>query len=172
MTEISERKVRSRTTGRDQKKTVPSADLFLPNGFFVGFDGSLNTQHVPRSVSTNWKQIAIPRFFADYGAKSNVFCSNGSLRFIPDIYRQQCSSTHFDEALRAVAFISLANQLDKVDLSLEARKLYGSAIVRVATKLQCVEEAADDTIMASSFLFSMFEVMFHLVLAIDSQNHF
>lgn len=71
---------------------------------------------------------------------------------------------HFDEALRAVAFMSLANQLGKDDLSVEASKLYGSAIIRVATKLRNVEEAADDTILASSFLFSVFQVMFSLLL--------
>jgi hypothetical protein len=73
-------------------------------------------------------------------------------------------SVHFDEALQAVAFMSLANQLSKDKLSVEARKLYSSAIIRVATKLRNVEEAADDTILASSFPSSIFQVMFCLRL--------
>ncbi|RFU26910.1 hypothetical protein B7463_g9420, partial [Scytalidium lignicola] len=152
MTRISERKVQSRTAGRDHAKSLESQlDAFqCPQ---ISLQGE-----VTRSVSTNWQQIAIPRFFADYVSQSNMF-TKGNFRFLPDIYNQRMSSPHFDEALRAVAFMSLANQLGKDDLSVEARKLYGSAIVRVATQLHNVEGAIDDTVIASSLLFSLFEMI-------------
>jgi hypothetical protein len=177
MTQISEQKVRSRTAaaGRDHDKNDLIVGEVFPNGHSVDFnvfwksqlDASQRPQiglqgEITRSLSTNWHQIAIPRFFADYVSRSDVLGS-GSLRFLRDIYSQRICRVNFDEALRAVAFMSLANQLSKAELSVEARKLYGSAIIRVATKLQNVEEAADDTILASSFLFSMFQVVFCLL---------
>lgn len=56
--------------------------------------------------------------------------------------------------------MSLANQTGMEDLAVEARKLYGSAIMGVAKKLQNVEQATDDSTVASSHLFSLFDVIF------------
>jgi hypothetical protein len=177
MTRISERKVRSRTAaaGQDHSdKSVAITGEIFPSGRSVVFRGFPKAQldafqrsriciqnEVARPLSANWHQIAIPRFFADYISRSDVL-GGGSFRFLLDIYSQRMCNIHFDEALRAVAFMSFANQLGKNDLSVEARKLYGSAIMRVATKLRNVEEALDDTILASSFFFSLFQVMFYL----------
>ncbi|KUJ17134.1 uncharacterized protein LY89DRAFT_72705 [Mollisia scopiformis] len=173
MTQISERKVRSRTatTGRGHEKSIPSAGEIFSNSSSVALHGFSKAQldafqrprigmqdEIARPLSTNWHETAIPRFFADYVSPSNVL-NGGSFHFLLDLCNQQMCNVHFDEALRAVAYMSLANQLGKNNLSVEARKLYGSAIIRVATKVQNVEEALDDAILASSFLFSLFQII-------------
>lgn len=157
MTKFAERKVLAKNANLDCNRP-----LNLQTG---SFHGRLGGQQVgiAHSISTNWQQIAIPRFFGDYIAPSDLL-KNGNFRCLRDIYSQPRASTHFDDALQAVALMSLANQLGKQDLSVEARKLYGTAIIKVATKLRNGEDATDDTIMGASYLLTLFEVMFGLHL--------
>jgi hypothetical protein len=110
-------------------------------------------------MSTNWKDLAIPRFFTDYVFKSHVVC-RGDLSFLPEL----CSRSNFHAplkaALDAVAWLSLSNQFGIEWLKVEASKSYFHAVTLMAKLLQDPDAAREDAILATNYLFGLFEVSF------------
>lgn len=112
---------------------------------------------LPPQVGTNWMEIAIPRFFADYVYRSeNVRQFN--ISFIIEIANANKSCACIQEALRAVALISLANQTHQKRLETEASQYFYRAVGLLAKSLQDPEEAKKDTTLASTFLFGWYTV--------------
>lgn len=165
MNEISERKVKSRTTRRGDTKVGLTKSQYL---LLDGSNGGAYTaatqlhrlgrpDHISTPLTTDWREIAIPKFLADYVFQSDV-AQWGNFHFVSDVF----SKSMAQEALQAVALTSLANQIKVPSLITEARKHYCEAIIRIANALGDIEEAKKDSTLASVNLLHMFEVTFLL----------
>ena len=108
-------------------------------------------------MSTNWKDIAVPRFFADYVIKSRVMF-RGDLSFLPGLCASSELHAPLREALDAVAWLSLSNQLGIEWLTFEACRSYFHAVEMMAKLLEDPDRARDDTTLAANYLFGLFEV--------------
>lgn len=111
-------------------------------------------------MTTNWKDVAVPRYFADYIVRCSVDDIT-DLSFIPQLCHNLDSRHSFREALDAVALRSLANQVGSSWLSIEATKSYGRALRSFTSVLQNIEEAQRDTTLATIYLFTFYEVSAH-----------
>jgi hypothetical protein len=86
-----------------------------------------------------WQETVIKRFFADYVVHTGVIPEN--LDVLPGICNKPGQCAYVEEALRAVAFMSQANQL-KIDwLSTSAAKRYGRSLLLLADALKDPKEA-------------------------------
>jgi hypothetical protein len=108
-------------------------------------------------VSTDWKSIAIPRFFANYVYSSKIIVE-GDMSFLPELSGSPNSSEALKEALDAVSWLNLSNQVGVEWLELEAQKAYVKVIGLAAGLLQDEQEARKDTTLAANYLFGLFEV--------------
>jgi hypothetical protein len=108
-------------------------------------------------MSTNWKEIALPRFFADYIFESPIFTGSG-LSFLRELYGRTNLRAPLREALNAVAWLSLSNQLGIVWLKVEACGSYFHAVKAMAKLLKGPDEARQDATLATNYLFGLFEV--------------
>lgn len=171
MNQYAEKKVRLRTKERDQAALgTPSSVSLVTTGLGLQNPSPgkldhpttahllLNAGNILPPISTDWQEVAIPRFFADYILQSDVV-KWGSFGFLRDILSTETSQTYLGNALRAVALMSLANQTQQEWLAVEAKKGYGQAILGVAKDLQTMPTANTDALLASTFLFGFFEVM-------------
>ena len=172
MNQISERKVKSRIARKDHHVNYSrygdirlsphdgsTTFLYTTQAGFPPSSDIYWSSDIPAPLNTNWYETAAPRFLADYVFQSDVV-QWGNLRFLPDIFSKNSSCPHLEESFQAVALVSLANQTGLSYLAIEARKLYGSAIKRVAKILGNVEESRKDSMLASVYMFSMYEVRF------------
>ncbi|RFU24971.1 hypothetical protein B7463_g11367, partial [Scytalidium lignicola] len=112
-------------------------------------------------MSTIWREVALPRFFADFVFESTVFTGSG-LSFLPELYGRPDQHAPLIEALSAVASLSMANQLRIESLKLEALQSYFHAIQLMAKLLQHPDEAQQDATLATNYLFGLFEYAPHL----------
>ena len=110
-------------------------------------------------MSTNWKDIAVPRFFADYVFKSRVMFQ-GDLSFLPDLCARYDWHAPLREALDAVAWLSLSNQLGIEWLTFEACRSSFHAVEMIAKLLEDPHRAREDATLATNYLFGLFEVGF------------
>lgn len=104
---------------------------------------------LPCQIGTNWEDIAVPRFYADYIFRSDPMALS-NFKFIPDIVSRNSSCTILNESLRAVALINLANQTHQESLAAEANRSFYRAVRCMATLLQDPKEAKRDTTLAAS----------------------
>jgi len=164
MTIISERKVRKRVKARvAEREGSPGPSTSSP----VKTVTSTTQRTLPRTgdcqpricppMSTIWREVALPRFFADFVFESTVF-TGSSLAFLPELYGRADQHAPLKEALNAVAWLSMANQLRIKSLKLEALQSYFHAIELMAKLLQHSDEAQHDATLATNYLFGLFEV--------------
>jgi hypothetical protein len=169
MNDIAEAKVKSRakatSTGEDAQALLLSAS-FDPDKSATGsqdrcqgsrLDIRKSLDKISPSMSTKWEKVAISRFFADYVSSSHIV-KRVDLQFLLKLCSSPNLNAPLKEALEAVAFLSLANQLRLDWLAIEANKSYCRSLPLVAKLLQNVEEARDDTTLATIFLFTCYEV--------------
>jgi Fungal Zn(2)-Cys(6) binuclear cluster domain len=109
-------------------------------------------------MSTVWREVALPQFFADFVFESTVFTGSG-LSFLRELYGRADQHAPLKEALNAVASLSMANQHRIEPLKLEALQSYFHAIQLMAKLLQHPDEAQQDATLATNYLFGLFEVM-------------
>jgi hypothetical protein len=106
-------------------------------------------------MSTNWKDTAVPRFFADYVFKSGVMFQ-ADMSFLPDL---ACTDhAPLKEAIDAVAWLSMSNQLGVDWLAIEACKAYFQGVELLAKLLEDPDRAKEDATLATNYLFGLFEV--------------
>lgn len=108
-------------------------------------------------MSTNWREIALPRFFADYVFESPLFSESG-LSFLPELCGRPNLRAPLREALNAVSWLSLSNQLGLQWLKLEACGTYFHAVQLMSKLLQDPDEAPQDATLATNYVFGLFEV--------------
>jgi hypothetical protein len=108
-------------------------------------------------MSTNWQEIALPRFFADYIFESPIFTGSG-LSFLRELCGRTNLRAPLKEALNAVAWLSLSNQLGIEWLKFEACGSYFHAVKLMAKLLKGPDEARQDATLATNYLFGLFEV--------------
>lgn len=108
-------------------------------------------------MSTNWREIAVPRFFADYVFES-AFCLQSGLSFLPELCGRTDLRAPLREALNAVACLSLSNQLGINWLKTEACRYYFHAVEVMAKLCRDPDEVRQDDALATNYLFGMFEV--------------
>ena len=167
MNSLAEKKVRTRIKARmalespsvcldsyDSSSSVNGSQHRNQDGVIC--PGELEAKISP-PVSTNWKDIAIPRFFADYVFKSHVMFQ-GDLSFLPDLCVRPDGYAPLGEALEAVAWLSLSNQLRIEWLKIEACRSYFYAVEQMAKLLGDPDQAREDKTLATNYLFGLFEV--------------
>jgi hypothetical protein len=108
---------------------------------------------VPRSVSISPQTQSLSRFYHDYVTSSGI-----SLFRILPWYRESNPTAYFQEALQAVALLSLARQRHSSDFLIQARGHYGRSIVALNIALSNPSLTADDSVLLALFLVSLFEV--------------
>jgi hypothetical protein len=108
-------------------------------------------------MSTNWQEIALPRFFADYIFESPIF-TGSSLSFLRELCGRTNLRAPLREALNSVAWLSLSNQLGIEWLKVEACGSYFHAVKVMAKLLKGPDEARQDATLATNYLFGLFEV--------------
>jgi hypothetical protein len=118
-------------------------------------------------MSTNWKEIALPRFFADYIFESPIF-TGSSLSFLRELCGRTNLRAPLKEALNAVAWLSLSNQLGIEWLKVEACGSYFHAVKGMAKLLKDPDEARQDATLATNYLFGLFEVKLLSSFTIES----
>jgi hypothetical protein len=165
MTSISETKVRKRVKARIAgRKGSPEPSTSSRPADSVNSTTQRPTRHSgdcqPRicpPMSTNWQEIALPRFFADYIFESPIFTGSG-LSFLRELCGRTNLRAPLKEALNAVAWLSLSNQLGIEWLKFEACGSYFHAVKLMAKLLKGPDEARQDATLATNYLFGLFEV--------------
>ncbi|KAE9377490.1 hypothetical protein N431DRAFT_398426 [Stipitochalara longipes BDJ] len=170
MTSISETKVRRRVKARiaAREGSAGPSNSSSPVGSVISTPQC--TTHHPGDgqpsicppISTVWRDVAIPRFFADYVFESKLF-TGSSLSFLPELYGCANMHTPLKEALNAVAWLSMSNQLGIKSLKSEACRSYFHAIELMAKLLQGPGEARQDATLATNYLFGLFETKYLLI---------
>ncbi|GFF79870.1 hypothetical protein IFM60648_06971 [Aspergillus lentulus] len=119
------------------------------------------TERIGREETTIPRGVHIPaevhcwnRFYRDYAIHSGIALFN----VLPRFYISS-SSTCFQEALQAVALVSSARQLHQSGLMLRARQHYGKAITALNAALNDPVLTADDSVLVTLFLLSLFEMI-------------
>ena len=112
------------------------------------------------SLSTNWTDSAICRFFNDYVIEpdvEHVDTCPGFLSNLPGLFVEGEKSL-LAPAITAVSLASVSNQARSPDLLLKARQSYGTALPLVRKALLDVSEATSDNTLAGILCLSMYEV--------------
>jgi hypothetical protein len=165
MTGISEtkvcRRVKARIAGREgspgpSTSSSPVGSIISTTQRTSRHAGDCQPRICP-PMSTIWREIALPRFFADFVFESTLFTGSG-LSFLPELYRRTNLHAPLKEALNAVAWLSLSNQLGIESLKFEACRSYFHAIELMVKLLQGPDEARQDATLATNYLFGLFEV--------------
>ena len=120
------------------------------------YDGDCQPGICP-PMSTIWREVALPRFFADFVFESTLF-PGSSLSFSPVLYGYTNLHAPLKEALNAVAWLSMSNQLGIESLKFEACQSYFHAIELMEKLLQSPNEARRDETLATNYLVGLFEV--------------
>lgn len=110
---------------------------------------------IPRGVHITAEVNSWNRFYRDYALHSGIALFN----VLPRFYTSS-SSTCFQEALQAVALVSSALQLHQSGLMVRARRHYGKAITALNVALNDPVLTADDSVLVTLFLLSLFEVRY------------
>lgn len=111
---------------------------------------------IPQAVHISPKAHSLSRFYQDYTINSGVTLFN----LLP-VLSSSCSAIYFQEALHAVALASSARQLQQFELMFRARRHYGKAISAINTALNDPVMAADDSLLITLLLCSLFEVSYN-----------
>ncbi|KAF7158453.1 hypothetical protein CNMCM5623_003456 [Aspergillus felis] len=109
---------------------------------------------IPRAVHISAEVHSWNRFYRDYAIHSGISLFN----VLPRFYTSS-SSTCFQEALQAVALVSSARQLHQSGLMVRARQHYGKAIMALNAALNDPVLTADDSVLVTLFLLSLFEMI-------------
>lgn len=118
---------------------------------------------IPRGVHLAAEVYSWNQFYNDYSINSGI----PIFRVIPKFHTSN-SSTCFQEALQSVTLASLARQLYRSEFMIRARWHYVKAIKILNNTLNDSTLAADDSVLLSLVLFSLFEVRY-VLLALFSQ---
>lgn len=110
---------------------------------------------IPQQVHITAEVHSWNRFYLDYAIHSGIMVFN----VLPRFYTSS-SSTCFQEALQAVALGSSARQLHQSGLMVMARRCYGKAIIALNIALDDPVLTADDSVLVTMFLLSLFEVRY------------
>uniref|UniRef100_A0A0B7KG10 Zn(2)-C6 fungal-type domain-containing protein n=1 Tax=Bionectria ochroleuca TaxID=29856 RepID=A0A0B7KG10_BIOOC len=112
------------------------------------------TVGIPSGVNVAVEVHSWNRFYHDYVVDSGIAAFN----FLPKFYTGD-SSVHLCEALQAVTVASAAQQLQQSGLMVRARSHYGKAIMKLNTALDNKKSNADDSVLITLFLLSLFETV-------------
>lgn len=160
MNRYAETQVMARTISRNKSpELTPSGSTARGEILVV----QLEKSSIPKGMDTDWRAVAIPRFFGDHG-KSTHPVYDSSFCFMKEVLEQNSSETYFRDAVEAAAFINLANQIGQAWLEVEGRQAYGRAIRGSAMALQTPSKAKDDALLASTILFGFVEVPIQVIL--------
>jgi hypothetical protein len=175
MTGISEIKVRRRVKAviaereaspRTSTSNSPMESVISTTQRTTRHDGDCQPRICP-PLSTIWREVALPRFFADFVFESTLF-PGSSLSFLPELYGRTNLHAPLKEALNAVAWLSMSNQLGIESLKFEACRSYFHAIELMAKLLQSPNEARRDETLATNYLFGLFEVKLSSSFIVES----
>lgn len=133
---------------RRQQKESKSSSSSSPSS------SSSSSVMIARSPFVGPEVFTINHFYNDYVAKRDA----PFLDFLPDLYSKQQSLPCFEEIVPAVALASTANQMNRSDLMIEARKHYGKSIATLGSALKDPETRKSDGVLLTVFLLSLFEV--------------
>jgi hypothetical protein len=175
MTSISETKVRRRVKARIAEREVsPGTSASSSSMGSVISTTQRTTRHagdrqsrICSPMSTVWREVALPRFFADFIFESTLFTGSG-LSFLPELYGRTNLHAPLKEALNAVAWLSMSNQLGIESLKFEACRSYFHAMELMAKLLQSSNEARQDATLATNYLFGLFEVELSSSFTVES----
>lgn len=84
----------------------------------------------------------------------------GNFSFLPELCAGPNVSAPLKEALDAVAWLNLSNQVGMEWLAVEAQRSYVRAVGLLARLLMDEEQAKQDSTLATNFLFSLFDASF------------
>lgn len=117
---------------------------------------------IPRGVHIAAEVYSWNQFYNDYSINSGIpiFC------LIPKFHTSN-SSTCFQEALESVTLASSARQLYRSELMVRARRHYVKAIKTLNNTLNDSTLAADDSVLLTLVLFSLFEVRYFLLAIVS-----
>lgn len=112
-----------------------------------------------KSMSTDWQERALCRFFADYVVQTDdLKVSPGFLHNLPRLFNQtNINNSVLRQSVTAVALSSFANQVGSEDLLITARKCYGRSLVEMHRALSERRLESDET-LAGCLLLTMYEV--------------
>ena len=120
---------------------------------------------IPRGAHITAEVHSWNRFHQEYANYSGIRV----FHVLPKFYASS-SSMCFQEALMAAALGSSARQLHQSGLMVMARRHYGKAITALNVALNNLAIAADDSVLMTMFLLSLFEVRY-MWLVLSSQVH-
>jgi hypothetical protein len=114
--------------------------------------------HLYPSVSTNWDELALCRFFSDYVLEANeVAVSPGYLNNLPKLYGDATNEI-MAHSIKAVSLASFSTQARSDELLVTARKSYGQALLLVKRALSNSNQVTSDASLAGVFFLNMYEV--------------
>lgn len=109
--------------------------------------------NIPKGMQLHPEVYSWKRFHLDYAMHSGIRIFN----ILPQFYVSS-STACFKEALKAVSLGNSARQLRQPGLMVIARRHYGEAIAALNVALNDPLLIADDSVLLTMFLFSLFEV--------------
>ncbi len=80
------------------------------------------------------------------------------MNFLPEVMKNHPECRYLKSATQAVALISLANQNKQTHLLRDAEYHFLEAISGVASALEDIKQAKSDSVIATTFLFSIYAV--------------
>jgi hypothetical protein len=109
--------------------------------------------NVPNGIQIAPEVHCWNRFYRDYVANSDI----ALFEILPEFHANS-QVLCFHEALNAVTLASSAQQLGQPDLMRRARRHYGKAMATISPVLGQHSLCADDSVLLTLFLFTLFEV--------------
>jgi hypothetical protein len=110
---------------------------------------------VPKSISPNLEDHAIPRFYHDW---VDAVAQPGYLNFVRIMSREDLAAPCFTEVFAATAYANLANQTRNGSLAMKARQHYGNSLILMNQSLQEEKTAVKDSVLATIILAGLYEV--------------
>lgn len=126
---------------------------------------SRSTSSISSPMPTDWNGQSVCLFLHDYVIKSNednVF-GFGFLQCLPDLLQRSDDTPACQEAVSALALMSLAHRSSLEYLLPQARQRYGKSLSLVAGALRKQENLDGDAILAAVLCLGYYEVLFYAI---------
>ena len=109
-------------------------------------------------MASDWNGQAVCMFFHDYVVPSNNSDNHFAfLQSLPDLWAKEENTPVFQEAISAVALLSLAHRSSLDYLLLQARQHYGKVLKLIAAALSNPEELKKDSTLGAILCANYYE---------------
>ena len=112
-------------------------------------------------LSTDWKDQALNRFFADYVIETeDLYVSPGFLDKLPSVYgKMRGGDSVLEQAMASVSLSNFGNQVGSMEMLIQARKSYGRGLKLLhQTLIKGGMEMSSDGVLGGMLLLNMYEV--------------